>query len=187
MKNVILIHGFNGIPKIYEWLKAKLEAQSVKVILPSFPPQEGVIYEDWARILDKYKEYINDNSIVVCHSIGNEFIIKYLAEKILPIDTYIGLAGFAEKFHHEGKEALNIAVEKFLVNDEEKQKFISLSKKRYAIYSDDDHIVPFNALNAYPKEINAEPILIPNIGHMGKRSGMEQFPELLNLVTDNLD
>ena len=186
MKNVILIHGFNGIPKIYEWLKDNLETRNIEVVLPSFPPQEGVIYENWAKILDEYKNQIRNDSIIICHSIGNEFVIKYLAQNNLPIDTYIGLAGFAEKFYHEGKETLNLAVKEFLVTDEEKRDFISLSHKRYAIYSDDDHIVPFNVLSNYPGEIDAEAILIPGIGHMGKRSGMEQFPELLRLIIDNL-
>ena len=44
MKNVILVHGYNGIPKIYEWLKNELEKLKYNVILPEFPPREGVIY-----------------------------------------------------------------------------------------------------------------------------------------------
>ena len=186
MKNIILVHGFNGIPKIYEWLKAELESRNLEVILPSFPPQEGVVYEAWAEILDKYKDHITSDSIIICHSIGNEFIIKYLTNNNLPVSTYIGLAGFAQAFYNEGKDILNVATEKFLVTSEEKQQFIDLATKRYAIYSNDDHIVPFDVLSAYPKEIAAEPILIPGIGHMGRKSGMEKFPELLELVLENL-
>ena len=186
MKNVFLIQGFNGIPKIFEWLKNELEKQNIEVILPSFPPQEGVVYETWAGVLDSFKEKINSDSIVVCHSIGNEFVVKYLTKNNLNIDTYIGLAGFSKEFYHEDKEVLNLAVKKFVLSEEEKQSFIELSKKRYAIYSNDDHVVPFELLESYPKEINAEPILIPNIGHMGKKSGMEEFPELLNLIQENL-
>ena len=182
MKNVILIHGFNGIPKIYEWLKGELEAKNIEVVLPSFPSQENTTYKNWSEVLDKDISKIHSDSIVVCHSVGNEFIIKYLVENNSPIDTYIGLAGFAEKFHVRGKDILNSVVENFLVSSEEKQKFISLTKNRYAIYSDDDHIVPFEVLAAFPEEINAKPILIPNIGHMGHKSGLEKLPELLDLI-----
>ena len=186
MKNVILIHGFNGAPKIYEWLKAELEIRNIKVILPNFPAGEATTYENWAKVLDAYRTNLTTDSIIVCHSIGNEFIIKYLANNDLPIDTYIGLAGFAEIFFNDGKDTLNTVVKEFLVTPAEKQKFISLSKKRYAIYSDNDHIVPLAVLKAYPKEISAKDILIPNIGHMGHKSGLEKFPELLNLIMENL-
>ena len=182
MKRVILIHGFNGIPKMYEWLRDKLVAVGIEVILPSFPPQEGVVYEKWAEVLDSYRDYLNEDAIVVCHSIGNEFLIKYLFEKQLAIDSYIGLAGFADVFYHEEKEVLNRAVEKFLVSGDEKAYFVDATRKRFAIFSDDDHLIPRDVLEQYPREIQAQPILIPGIGHMGKRSGLEEFPALLELV-----
>ena len=110
MKNVILIHGINGIPKIFEWLKNELDSRNIKTILMSFPPLEGVIYENWAKILDEYKDEITEDSTIVCHSIGNEFIIKYLTENNLKVGTYIGLAGFADVFYNEGKDVLKDAL-----------------------------------------------------------------------------
>lgn len=186
MKHVVLIHGFNGIPKMYEWLRDQLAVDGVEVILPSFPPQEGVVYEKWAAILDDYADAINEDAIVVCHSIGNEFLIKYLCEKQLKAGAYIGLAGFADVFYREDKELLNRAVEKFLASQEEKDYFVAATQKRYAIFSDDDHLIPREILEQYPREIQAESILIPGIGHMGKKSGLEEFPALLDLVKENL-
>lgn len=184
-KNVILIHGINGIPKMFEWLKGRLEDEKIEVIMPSFPPQEGTVYEEWAKIFDQYVSNIHPGSIVVCHSIGNEFFIRYLVENDLRVHTYISLAGFAKTYYNEGKDVLNAAVEKFLVNDEQIKWFKVLTKKRYSIYSDDDHIVPFDVLEEFPKQIDAEPKLILGIGHMGKKSGLEEFPELFNLIIDD--
>ena len=182
MKNIILIHGINGTPKVFEWLKTELEKSGYEVIMPSFPIQEGAIYEKWKDVLNQYKDSINSDSVVVRHSIGNEFIIKYLAERHLKIDVYIGLAGFAEVFYNEGKDVLNAAVERFVVNEDEEREFISLTNHRYAIYSDDDHIVPFDVLERYPREINAKAIFMPGIGHMGKKSGLEKLPKVLDLI-----
>lgn len=181
-KNVILIHGINGIPKMFEWLKGRLEDERIEVIMPSFPPQEGTVYEDWAKIFNQYIDKIKPGSTVVCHSIGNEFLIRYLADKNLKIHTYVSLAGFAKTYHNEGKDVLNAAVERFLVNQEQINQFKALTKKRYSIYSDDDHIVPFDVLEEFPRQIDAEPKLIRGIGHMGKKSGLEKFPELFDLV-----
>ena len=55
MKNVILIHGLNGVPKIYDWLQKQLIKDGINVIIPTFPPQDGAKYDTWSEILDAYK------------------------------------------------------------------------------------------------------------------------------------
>ena len=93
MQNVILIHGLNGISKIYEWLAAELKSQNIQVILPSLPIHENATYTSWAQHLDKYQPHIHDDSVIICHSIGNEFIIKYLSANNLSIDSRTGTYG----------------------------------------------------------------------------------------------
>lgn len=182
MKNVMIIHGYNGIPKVHKWLKQELELRGYKVIMPEFPPREGVIYDKWSKLLDIYKDNFNQETIVVAHSIGNEFIVKYLTKNNIKIKGYVSLAGFGEYFEWEGKEDLARATKEFLVNEEEIFKFINSTIYRYSIYSDDDHIVPFNILETYPKLIEAKPVLIRGIGHMGSKSGIERISELLEIV-----
>ena len=185
MKEVILIHGYNGVPKIYEWLKGELEKIDYTVIIPKFPSQVGVIYKNWKMILDEYKNYIDRDTIIVAHSIGNEFIIKYLVENNLDIKLYISLAGFAEVFENEGKDDLNRAVKEFLITEQEINKFKELVDKKYSIYSDNDHIVPLKVLEKYPKMIDAKSMLIKGIGHMGKKSGLENIPEVIEIIENN--
>lgn len=185
MKNVILVHGYNGIPKIYKWLESELKKIEYNVIIPEFPPREGVVYKNWSNIFDQYREYINSNTIIVTHSIGNEFIIKYLNENELKINLYISLAGFSDYFEVKDREDLNRADKEFLVSKNEIQRFKSMSKKRYCIYSDNDHIVPLEVLEKHPININAIPILIRNIGHMGKKSGLEKIPEVIEIIKEN--
>lgn len=81
--NVFLIHGYNGIPKIYRWLEQELKKLGYNVIVPEFEPREGVTYENWKKVLNNYKKYINEESIIVAHSIGNEFVMKYFSENDL--------------------------------------------------------------------------------------------------------
>lgn len=185
MKNIILIHGYNGIPKIFNWLKEELNKKEYNVIVPEFASREGVIYSDWKQIMNNYKEYFNKDTIAICHSIGNEFLIKYLNENDISIDLYISSAGFCEKFEHEGRDDLNRAVKEFLVNKEEINKFKKLVRKSYSIYSDNDHIVPFDILESFVKNISSTPMLIKGIGHMGKKSGLETIPEVLEIIENN--
>lgn len=185
MGNVIMIHGYNGIPKMYEWLEEKLVRNGYSVIMPKFPTQEGVTYKLWRAVLDNYKNSIEEKTIVIAHSIGNEFIIRYLVENNINIKMYVSLAGFANIFVNEGKEDLNRAVKEFLITEKEVERFNQLVYKKYCIYSDNDHIVPFDALERYSKVIGGESILIKGIGHMGKKSGLESIPEVLNIIEKN--
>ena len=184
MKNIVLIHGYNGVPKVYNWIEEELSKNQEynNIIIPKFPVAEGVIYENWKTIMDKYKGYLEKNTIVVAHSIGNEFLIKYLNENNINIGLYISLAGFAEYFYTENKADLNRAVNEFLVTNEEKNKIKQLAKIRYAIYSDNDHIVPFEVLKKYVEDIEAIPQFITGIGHMGKKSGIEKIQEILDII-----
>lgn len=113
---------------------------------------------------------------------GNEFIIKYFNENNLSAKLYISLAGFSEYFEWKDKEDLNRACKEFLVNKKELESFRNRCSKKYSIYSNNDHIVPFEILQEYPKSINATPILIENIGHMGKKSGLEEIPKVIELI-----
>ena len=69
-----------------------------------------------------------------------------------------------------------------VLSDKEKGDAIKQINKKYSIYSDNDHIVPFNILEKYCKDINSKPILINNIGHMGNKSGLETLPEVIDLI-----
>ncbi|MCI9365932.1 MAG: hypothetical protein HFJ54_05120 [Clostridia bacterium] len=183
--NVFLIHGYNGIPKIYEWLRKELEKLGYNIIVPEFSAREGAIYEKWKKVFDDYKKYIDNNSIIVAHSIGNEFVIKYFNENNINVKLYISLAGFSKYFEWEDKEELNRACRDFLVSESELENFKNRCDRRFAIYSNNDHIVPFNILEEYPKNINAVPILIENIGHMGKKSGLERIPKVIDIIKEN--
>lgn len=183
MKNVFLIHGYNGIPEIYKWLEKELKKLEYNIIIPEFPPRDGAIYEEWKNIFNKHKKHIDSDSIVIAHSIGNEFVIKYFNENDLKIKLYISLAGFAEYFEWKNKEDLNRACKNFLVSKSELEKFKNMCYKRYSIYSDNDHIVPFDILEKYPKSIEATPLLIKNIGHMGRKSGLEKIPEVIEIIS----
>lgn len=54
MKNVLLIHGFNGIPKIFNYFEEELKNKGENVILPNFPVGEEINLEGYFEVFDKY-------------------------------------------------------------------------------------------------------------------------------------
>lgn len=185
MKNVMLIHGFNGIPKIYDYFKEVLSEKGYNVIIPEFPTRTDITIDGFFQVFDKYKNYFNDELIVIAHSIGNAMFVKYISKNNLNVRLYISLAGFGEPFITEGREDLNNAIAPTEISNNEKEKFINLVKERWSIYSNDDHIVPYSILEEFPKMINSHPMLIKGIGHMGKKSGLETLPQVIEII-DNI-
>ena len=182
MKNVLLIHGFNGIPKIFQYFKEELQKSDYNVIMPEFPVREEITVEGYFKVLDRYKECLNENLIVVAHSIGNPMFIKYISKNGLKVGKYISLAGFSKDFFNEGKDVLNEKVKLTILTDKELNDAKTMTNEKYSIYSDSDHLVPFELLEQYCKDINSVAIPMKDIGHMGKKSGLEKLPKVIELI-----
>ena len=84
-RNVFIFHGTEGYPEEnwFPWLKEKLEAKSCNVIVPQFPtpPIIPAKITEWFDVLKQYEKYIDENSIIVGHSLGGVFTLRIL-EKI---------------------------------------------------------------------------------------------------------
>lgn len=186
MKNVLLIHGFNGIPQIFYYFKEELEKRSYNVILPDFPIREKITVEEYFNVLDKYQSYFNKDLIVVAHSIGNSMFIKYISKNNLNIGQYISLAGFSKDYYNEGKDVLNEKVKLAILTKKEKDNAKKLILERHSIYSDNDHIVPFELLEKFCQDLDAEAMLIKNIGHMGKKSGLKELPQVIKIICNQV-
>lgn len=181
MKTIFLVHGYNGIPPIFKWLKEELEKREYQVIMPEFPSKEEISFRSWVEVLDSYKDKFDTNTIVIAHSIGNSFALRYLEINDIHVKLFVGLAGFCKKFKMNGRESLNNAIEEFcntneILNSREK------TDKIYAIYSNTDHIVPIDILEDFSEQLSAESILLENVGHMGSKSGIKQLPEVLRII-----
>ncbi len=185
MKSVLLIHGFNGIPKIFDYFKETLEQLGYNVIIPNFPVRERITISGYFEIFDKYKDIFNDDLIVVAHSIGNPMFVKYISKNQLKIGKYISLAGFSKEFFNEGKDILNEKVKLTILTNKELKDVKNLISEKYSIYSDSDHLVPFELLEQYCKDIDSISIPMKDIGHMGKKSGLEKLPKVVDIITGN--
>jgi len=179
---VILVHGYNGIPKIFEYFRDELTKRGYEVIVPSFPTQTDITKESYSEVFDTHKDDFTDTTAVVAHSVGNILLVKYLCENNLRIGEYISLAGFGKPFEVNGRDDLNSVIKPLTLSTEEKEQIKKLTDYRYAIYSDNDHIVPFQVLKQYVEDISAEDHFVSGIGHMGRKSGLEKLPEVVELI-----
>ena len=107
MKNVIIIHSYNGDTKdsFAPSIENICKENNIDYYFPKFPIRSEATYESWEKVMDEYRDnnIINSDSIIISHSLGTQFIIKYLARNNIYIDKYISVAGFV---NFKGREDL---------------------------------------------------------------------------------
>ena len=184
MKNAFIIHGFNGDTTYTfgPWLKNELEKRNYNVIMPEFPIRSLATFNGWANILDEYKDLFNQDTVVVCHSIGNPFIIKYLNKNHLKAKLYVSVAGFCKLFTIPDREDLNKAFIDFKVSHTDIDYCKKNIEYRFSLYSDTDRVVPFDVLENFVKELNSNPVFIPVAWHMGNKENTTKLPQIIDIL-----
>ncbi len=180
MSTVFIVHGSFGDSREHyiPWLKQNLEKNGFEVIAPNFPIGIGKqSYAAWAKVLNKYANKINGDTIFVGRSIGPIFIVKYLLEHKLKIKALFSISGFNCFINVPDYDAVN----KTFFLDEIKG-FEYLCPLRVCYISKNDPYVPYYLLDMFTKNIKAKTILKADAGHFNTETGYATFPELLTKI-----
>ena len=183
MKNVVYFHGIHGdtTKSVAPYIAKELEKINIPMIYPTFFDKGYAYYENFKKVADKLLEenLITSETIVISHSIGNPFSVRFLTENNLKPFAYISLAGWVEKF--DVSDAIKDETYK-AIPDKKYLTYIKENvKKRLSIYSNDDK-VPFEVLEHFSKEIDSKFIYIPDKKHFGTTSGIQELPELIEIL-----
>lgn len=187
IRKVLLVQGFNGTPEIFKTFKAQLEAFGCEVALPDFPVREEISVEKYFEAFERYSDFFGEGCAAIGHSIGNGMLLKYLAAKGKSLDRFVSLAGFAKQFYVEGKDVLNEKTALLNLSEQELSHARESIAESFCIYSNNDHLVPFETLRDFPKLIGGMDIFIENIGHMGHKVGLTELPGVAELAADKID
>lgn len=186
MKNLFIIHGYNGdtLETFGEYVKKESEKLGFEVYMPRFPIKQDATYNGWTEVMNKYLEngLINENTVIVAHSLGTLFTPRYLADKDKKIGLYISIAGFLKD--NSGREDIEKVVNEFKPTEEQIDISIKLMNNKYAIYSDNDHLNPIEELAKYAERLNATKKFIKGVGHMGRKSGVKEIPEIIEIIKE---
>ena len=179
MNNYIILHGSFGSKdgNWFPWLKKELENKKCKVQVPQMPVGVGnQNYDSWSR---KFSELeINENTIIVAHSIAPVFVCKYLINNKINVKKLIFVCGFN---NYLGIDSDFDAVNKpmFLDNLVDIKKYC---KSIICYYSDNDPYVKFDVEKSFADLIANEQYIIKNGGHINAESGYTKFEEILKKI-----
>ena len=182
MKNYFVIHALGNTADDYwyKFIQKEVQKRGYECFVPTLPPIEEMSYSSWAKAFEKFRPYINEDSVFIGHSTGSIFTVKFLMENNLKIAKLIGVVSFNEcntNSPHPDWEEIN---KTFFVDDLE--KFKDFAKKRICFYSPTD-IYDFKLLDKFASTIDAKKVIIEKAGHFTKVTGYDkEFKEILEYL-----
>ena len=155
------------------WLRKEL-GDSYEVIAPLMPNKNNAQFSEWKLWFEKLFPFLDEEVILVGHSLGGIFLAKYLSENQFPKKIKgVFLVGAVYD-----KDSENYPVVSFSLPEK-----LNLQTKNAMIYhSKDDPVVPFSALEQYKKALpNAQTRVFEDRGHLNQEEFLELVEDILNL------
>lgn len=187
MRYFFINHGYMGsnIENWFPWFKNQVDSEDTSCIIPQYPiDKDKHFYDYWKKVLDVYNDfkYINSKTIIIGHSSGCAFTIKYLIENNIKVDKLILVSGFNNYYSSDENDFHNTVNSTFYVSDEEISNIKELCNEIICIYGDDDPYIPQNVFSNLSTKLDAKSIIIHNGGHLNKDAGYDKFEEILKFI-----
>ena len=146
------------------------------VLLPKMPNPMNAKYDEWKTLFKKIASLLDNNVILIGHSLGAIFLVKYLSENNFPKKILATLL-VSPPYDDEGMEE---SLADFIL-PKNLSKFNKQGSKIFIYQSKDDKVVPHSHLEKYKKAL-------PNaiIREFKKRGHFNQpkFPELIKDIKE---
>ena len=187
MKNYFIMHGFvqGNIDNWYPWIKRQIDSDDKLCVIPQFPIDiEHQNYKSWKIILDSYKDndMINDKTVLIGHSTGCSFIIKYILDNRIKVSKIVLVSGFNNFFADDPQDLHNKVNVTFYVKDNDLRKVNNYANEVICLYGDDDPYIPQVVLHDFSEKLNAKEIIISNGGHLNTKAGYGSYEVLLKYI-----
>lgn len=145
-----------------------------QVIVPHMPSKHNAKYLEWKIWFEKFLPFLQDNVILVGHSLGGIFLVKYLSENTFPKKIQ---AVFLISAPYDD-DASDYSLADFVV-PKNLEQFQKQAGKIFLYHSKDDPVVNFSDFEKYAK---AFPKSTQRIFLDKKHFNQEEFPELVEEI-----
>ncbi len=187
--NCVIIHGcpsdaekaMNPQTRTYDkhwisWTKRQLISKGIKVETPLMPEPWQPDYNNFKKEFEKYE--VNEDSVLVGHSCGCAFLVRWLGETKQRIDKLILVAPWKISDNDDifRKEFYAYPIDKTI--KERTNKIVMFT-------ADDEEEDGKKSLKMYHKYLGGKIIELKGHGHYTLRNmGTEKFPQLIEEITN---
>ena len=188
--NIFILHSLNGDTLKY-WgqdVRSTFEGKEIDITLPEFPIRENSKYEKFDEILSFYLENksLNENTIVVAHSIGNPYFIRFCKEHNYTPKAYIAVAPGAVYEYPMTRTDYIVEVKKQAYLKEDSLNYVkNMNSIKYCLYSneDDNNLEKFER---FINDTNSKGIYLKGYNHFDGHHRIYKIEELNDLINELL-
>lgn len=184
MRNAFIFHGTDGYPQQnwFPWLKKELQPMGFNVHVPQFPTEVQTL-RGWFDILKDYKNFIDEETLMVGHSLGGAFLLRVLEntrKKIAVACTVSAPVGVPPINYSPGDHD-------FFGEPFDWETIKNNARKFVVFHSNNDRYVPLGNADQIAEQVGTTLNFIPNAGHFDELAGYFQFEELRNRIKEIFD
>lgn len=151
--------------------------EKYQVITPHMPSKNNAKYSEWKIWFEKFLPFIRDNVILVGHSLGGIFLVKYLCENFFSQNIQ---AVFLISAPYDD-DASDYSLADFVL-PKNLDQFKKHSGKIFLYHSKDDPVVNFGDFEKYAKALpNAIQRIFTDKGHFNQEIFLELVEDISNL------
>ena len=171
---ILLIHGYKGSPdkNFFPWLRDALHKQGHQVIAPSLPDPENPDPEVWIKALLEEMGPLDDQTIVVGHSIGAATALRFL-EAAEARSTPKGCVLISPPWMINSERFRG-----FFLSELDFDVLMWKASRFCVIHAKDDTVIPFDHAEKYAKVLHARLVPVETGGHF---DGSE-YPVILEAI-----
>jgi predicted alpha/beta hydrolase family esterase len=183
MKKAIILHRWSGTPESdwYSWLADELRACGYEVTVPLAPNTDHPKIEERMEFMDGVMEDADEETVFICHSIGCQTLMRWLASHDKKIGDVIFVAGWVHLLNLEDEEVGSIA--KPWLDTPIDFEHVRDSMKSLSVFLSDNE--PYGCVEEnreiFEKKLGAKVTVLASKGHFTEDDSVVQVPEILAL------
>ena len=187
---VLMVHAFEGHKNSnwFPFVRRELENLGCKVFAPTMSTSKNPTVKSWVKELTPYIKKLDEDSIIICHSLGSKAIMHALNKndkKVGKVFLVASALGSQKKdwdwFHKEWPSSDIDSLKKFWKEKVNWKDADSKIKQTHIILSKDD---PYIAVRHY-KDIKIKNVILQKWDKQ-KHFQQKKNPKLLNYIIENI-
>jgi len=174
--SVYIVHGYmaSSTDHWFPWLKEKLAIDDIEATILDLPQSAQPDRTRWLRYMKEHV-HLNENSIMVAHSLGCLATFNLLEVTRKNIDGLLLISGFVNSSPLP-------ELDKFVSTTTDTALIKQLTAKRIAIAAKDDRIVPYHMTVDLADKLDSDLITLETGNHLMASDGFFTFPLILDIL-----
>ena len=186
--NIFILHSLNGDTLNY-WgknIKEIFTKKNIEVISPEFPIRADSRYDKFKNILEIYlnNKTLNNNSIVIAHSIGSAYFIRFCEEFHFKPKVFIAVApGAIYEYPRTRNDYIVDVLKQAFLKKESLDYMKELDILKYCIYSDEDDNNK-EKFTRFISDTKSKEMYLKEYNHFDGYHNINEISELVDLIND---